>query len=103
MQPNMKMLQQMQNRMMKIQQELEETVVEGTAGGGAVRVTVNGLRSVQSVKIDPEAVDPSDISLLEDMVLAAIQEAMKSAEDLAAKKMGALTGGMNIPGLGGLM
>lgn len=103
MQPNMKMLQQMQNRMVKMQQELEETTVEGTAGGGAVRVTVNGLRAVQSVKIDPEAVDADDISLLEDMVLAAIQEAMKSAEDLASQKMGALTGGLNIPGLGGLM
>jgi DNA-binding YbaB/EbfC family protein len=103
MQPNMKMLQQMQNRMAKMQQELEETTVEGTAGGGAVRVTVNGLRAVQSVKIDPEAVDPSDISMLEDMILAAIQEAMKSAEDLAAQKMGALTGGLNIPGLSGLM
>jgi DNA-binding YbaB/EbfC family protein len=99
MQPNMKMLQQMQNRIQKMQQELEETMVEGTAGGGAVRVTVNGLRTVQSVKIDPDAVDPSDIEMLEDMVLAAIQEAMKSAEDLAANKMAAITGGINIPGL----
>jgi DNA-binding YbaB/EbfC family protein len=99
MQPNMKMLQQMQNRIQKMQQELEETMVEGTAGGGAVRVTVNGLRTVQSVKIAPDAVDPSDIEMLEDMVLAAIQEAMKSAEDLAANKMAAITGGINIPGL----
>ncbi len=99
MQPNMKMLQQMQNRIQKMQQELEETDVEGTAGGGAVRVTVNGLRTVKAVKIDPDAVDPGDIELLEDMVLAAIQEAMKSAEDLASQKMGAITGGINIPGL----
>ncbi|MGA7673039.1 MAG: YbaB/EbfC family nucleoid-associated protein [Nitrolancea sp.] len=99
MQPNMKMLQQMQNRIQKMQQELEETTVEGTAGGGAVRVAVNGLRTVQSVKIDPDAVDPKDIEMLEDMVLAAIQEAMKSAEDLASQKMGAITGGINIPGL----
>lgn len=99
MQPNMKMLQQMQNRIQKMQQELEETTVEGTAGGGAVRVSVNGLRAVQSVKIDPDAVDPSDIEMLEDMVLAAIQEAMKTAEDLAANKMAAITGGINIPGL----
>ncbi len=99
MQPNMKMLQQMQNRIQKMQQELEETTVEGTAGGGAVRVSVNGLRTVQSVKIDPDAVDPQDIEMLEDMVLAAIQEAMKSAEDLASEKMGAITGGINIPGL----
>lgn len=99
MQPNMKMLQQMQNRIQKMQQELEETSVEGTAGGGAVVVAVNGLRAVQSVKINPDAVDPSDIEMLEDMVLAAIQEAMKTAEDLAANKMAAITGGINIPGL----
>lgn len=99
MQPNMKMLQQMQNRIQKMQQELEETTVEGTAGGGAVRVSVNGLRTVTSVKIDPDAVDPTDIEMLEDMVLAAIQEAMKSAEDLASEKMGAITGGIKIPGL----
>lgn len=99
MQPNMKMLQQMQNRIQKMQQELEETTVEGTAGGGAVVVAVNGLRAVQSVKINPDAVDPSDIEMLEDMVLAAIQEAMKTAEDLAANKMSAITGGINIPGL----
>ncbi|HEX7102756.1 MAG TPA: YbaB/EbfC family nucleoid-associated protein [Nitrolancea sp.] len=99
MQPNMKMLQQMQNRIQKMQQELEETTVEGTAGGGAVVVAVNGLRTVQSVKINPDAVDPSDIEMLEDMVLAAIQEAMKTAEDLAANKMSAITGGINIPGL----
>jgi DNA-binding YbaB/EbfC family protein len=99
MQPNMKMLQQMQNRIQKMQQELEETTVEGTAGGGAVHVSVNGLRTVQSVKINPDAVDPSDIEMLEDMVLAAIQEAMKTAEDLAANKMSAITGGINIPGL----
>jgi len=99
MQPNMKMLQQMQNRIQKMQQELEETPVEGTAGGGAVVVAVNGLRAVQSVKINPDAVDPSDIEMLEDMVLAAIQEAMKTAEDLAANKMSAITGGINIPGL----
>jgi len=89
----------MQNRIQKMQQELEETTVEGTAGGGAVVVAVNGLRAVQSVKINPEAVDPSDIEMLEDMVLAAIQEAMKTAEDLAANKMAAITGGINIPGL----
>jgi hypothetical protein len=99
MQPNMKMLQQMQNRIQKMQQELEETIVEGTAGGGAVRVSVNGLRNVQAVKIDPEAFDPQDVGMLEDMVLAAIQEAMKTAEDMAANKMAAITGGINIPGL----
>ena len=99
MQPNMKMMQQMQARLEKIQQELEETEVEGTAGGGAVRATVNGLKSVTGIKIDPDAVDPADMEILEDMILAAINEAMKSAEELSQQKMGALTGGLNIPGL----
>lgn len=99
MQPNMKMLQQMQNRLLKMQQELEETTVEGTAGGGAVRVVVNGTRTVQSVSIDPEAVDPDDIEILEDMVLTAVNDAMTRAEQLAAEKMGAITGGLNIPGI----
>lgn len=99
MQPNMKMMQQMQARLEKIQQELEETEVQGTAGGGAVTVTVTGLRTVKNIKIDPEAVDPEDMEILEDMILAAINEAMTSAESLSQEKMGALTGGMNIPGL----
>jgi nucleoid-associated protein EbfC len=99
MQPNMKMMQQMQARLEKIQQELEETEVEGTAGGGAVKVRVNGLRAVKSIKIDPEAVDPDDMEILEDMILAAINEAMNQAEQLSQEKMGALTGGLNIPGL----
>ncbi|MDI3339671.1 MAG: YbaB/EbfC family nucleoid-associated protein [Sphaerobacter sp.] len=99
MQPNMKMLQQMQNRLLKMQQELEETTVEGSAGGGAVRVVVNGTRAVKSVSIDPEAVDPNDIEILEDMVLTAINDAMSKAEQLAAEKMGAITGGLRIPGL----
>ncbi|HEU5423665.1 MAG TPA: YbaB/EbfC family nucleoid-associated protein [Nitrolancea sp.] len=99
MQPNMKMLQQMQNKIMKMQEELGQTTVEGTAGGGAVTVTVNGLRNVQGVKIAPEAVDPEDVEMLEDMILAAIQDAMTRAEELATQKMGAITGGLNIPGL----
>ncbi len=99
MQPNMKMIQQMQNRMMKIQQELEETVVEGTAGGGVVKVEVNGQRAMQSIKIDPLAVDPEDVEMLEDLVVAAVQDAMDRASKLAEDKMGALTGGMKIPGL----
>lgn len=99
MQPNMKMIQQMQNRMMKIQQELEETVVEGTAGGGVVKVEVNGQRAMQSIKIDPSAVDPEDVEMLEDLVVAAVQDAMERASKLAEDKMGALTGGMKIPGL----
>jgi DNA-binding YbaB/EbfC family protein len=96
---NMKMVQQMQNRLMKIQQELAETTVEGTAGGGVVTVKMNGQREFQSIKIDPSAVDPEDVELLEDMVGAAITDAMEKAAKLNEDRMSALTGGMKIPGL----
>lgn len=99
MQPNMRMLQQMQNRIQKMQDELGETLVEGTAGGGMVTVQVNGLKAVQSIKIAPEAVDPNDVELLEDTILAAINDAMNNAEELASDKMSAITGGIKIPGL----
>jgi DNA-binding YbaB/EbfC family protein len=93
------MLQQMQNRIQKMQDELGETIVEGTAGGGMVTVRVTGLKQVQSVKIQPEAIDPDDIEMLEDTIVAAINDAMQNAEDLASDKMAAITGGIKIPGL----
>ena len=96
---NMKMIQQMQNRMTKIQQELAETVVDGTAGGGAVVAQVTGAREFQGIKIDPSAVDPQDVEMLEDLITAAVQDAMTKAAALSEEKMGALTGGMKIPGL----
>ena len=99
MQPNMKMIQQMQQRLMKAQEELGNETVEGTAGGGAVTITMNGHKQVQSVKIDPAAVDPEDVETLEEMVLTAIGDASSKAEQLAAQRMGALTGGLKIPGL----
>lgn len=99
MQPSMKMIQQMQNKMAKIQQELEETQIEGSAGGGVVKATANGQRELQSIKIDPSAVDPEDVEMLEDLVLTAVQDAMEKAAVLSEEKMGALTGGMKIPGL----
>ena len=99
MQPNMRMIQQMQNRIQKMQEELGETVVEGTAGGGMVTVQVNGLKQVQTIKIAPDAVDPDDLEMLEDTIVAAINDAMQNAENLAADKMAAITGGINIPGL----
>jgi DNA-binding YbaB/EbfC family protein len=95
----MKMIQQMQNRLMKIQQELEEATVEGTAGGGVVKAVVTGQKELKTIKIDPSVVDPDDIEMLEDMVLAAVQDAMAQAGRLSEEKMGALTGGMKIPGL----
>ena len=96
---NMKMVQQMQNRLMKIQQELAETVVEGTAGGGVVKVTVTGQREFQGIKIDPSAVDPDDVEMLEDLISAAVKDAMDQAAALSEERLGALTGGMKIPGL----
>ncbi len=96
---NMKMIQQMQNRMAKIQQELEETIVEGTSGGGVVTAKVTGSREFSGIKIDPSVVDSEDVEMLEDLITAAIQDAMTKATELSNDKLGALTGGMKIPGL----
>ena len=96
---NMKMIQQMQNRLEKIQRELAETVIEGSAGGGVVRAQVTGQREFHAIKIDPSTVDPDDVEMLEDLITAAIQDAMAKATATAEEKMGALTGGMKIPGL----
>jgi nucleoid-associated protein EbfC len=95
----MNQLQQMQKKMMQAQEELGNTEVEGSAGGGMVTVTMNGHREVRSVKIEPDAVDPEDVELLQDMIMAAITDASKKAQELTEAKMGPLTGGMNIPGL----
>jgi DNA-binding YbaB/EbfC family protein len=96
---NMKMIQQMQNRMLKIQQELEETIVEGTAGGGVIKAMVSGSREFRGIKIDASVVDPDDVEMLEDLITAAITDAMTKAADLSQERLGALTGGMKIPGL----
>ena len=99
MQPNMKMIQQMQQRLFKAQEELGTATVEGTAGGGAVTVTMTGHMGVQAVKIDPAAVDPEDVETLEEMVLTAVNDAVQKAQQLASQRMGAITGGLKIPGL----
>ena len=96
---NPRMIQEMQNRLMKAQEELAAAEVEGSAGGGMVTATVNGAKQVLAIKIAPDAVDPSDVELLEDMILAALNDAMNNAEALAAEKLGGLTGGIKIPGL----
>lgn len=96
---NMKMIQQMQTRLEKMQRELAETVVEGSAGGGVVKARVTGAREFQGITIDPSVVDPEDVDVLEDLVTVAIQDAMNRAATMAEEKMGALTGGMKIPGL----
>jgi DNA-binding YbaB/EbfC family protein len=95
----MRQAQQIQARLEKAQQELETTTVQGTAGGGVITVTVTGKLTIESVKIDPEAVDPDDVEMLEELVMAAANEALKKAQDLAQEKMGAITGGLKIPGM----
>ena len=92
-------LQQMQNKLMKAQEELANLTVDGTAGGGAVRVTMNGHREIRDVQIAPEAVDPEDVETPQEMELAAFQDASKKAQDLSESKLGPLTSGMRIPGL----
>jgi DNA-binding YbaB/EbfC family protein len=96
---NMRLLQQMQERLLKAQEELGNETVEGTAGGGAVKIVMTGHQKVQSVAIDPEVVDPEDVEMLQDLVAAAINEAVNKSHELAGKRLGAVTGGMKIPGL----
>jgi hypothetical protein len=95
----MQQLQQMQTKLMKAQEELGNTEVEGTAGGGAVKVTMNGHRELRNLVITPEAVDPDDVETLQEMIVAAFNDASKKAQDLSESKLGGLTGGMKIPGL----
>ena len=94
-----KQAQKMQEEMLKAQAEIEEKTLEASSGGGAVTVTMNGKKELLSVKISPEAVDPDDVETLEDLILSAVNEAMRQADELAAGTMGRVTGGMNIPGL----
>lgn len=95
----MKQAQQMQTKMAQIQEELKEEFVEASAGGGMVKVTISGAMEVSQITIDPAAVDPEDVELLQGMVTAAVNEAVRSAQELAGQRMAAVTGGMNIPGL----
>lgn len=89
----------LQKKIAKAQEELAEKTVETTVGGGMVTVVCTGAQEIRSVKIDPNAVDPNDVSMLEDLVLSAVNEALKQAKEMAESDMSALTGGMNIPGL----
>ena len=95
----MRQAKELQAKLAKAQQELAETTIEASSGGGAVKVTINGQQQIQSVKISPEAINPDDVELLEDLVLTAVNEAVAKSQELAAKRLGKLTGGLNIPGL----
>ncbi len=103
-QPNfnqmMKQVQEMQSEMLKAQEALKHEVVEASAGGGMVKVVVSGDMRIQELRIDPDAVDPDDVEMLQDLVTAAVNDGLRRARETAEQKMAAVTGGMRIPGLG---
>jgi len=105
--PNMNQLlkqaQQFQNKMAKLQDELGEQTVEASSGGGMVTVVANGKQELISITIDKEVVDPDDIEMLQDLIMAAVNDALSRAKDMMNEEMGKLTKGMNIPGMPGLM
>ncbi|MBM7855159.1 DNA-binding YbaB/EbfC family protein [Desulfohalotomaculum tongense] len=95
----MKQVQKMQRDMAKMQEELAEKTVEATAGGGVVKVVANGRQELISVEIKPEAVDPDDVEMLQDLVLAAVNEALRKSQEMVSDEMSKITGGIKIPGL----
>ena len=96
---NRNMIQQLQARLAKAQEELANMTLEVTSGGGAVKVTVDGQQKIKAIKIAKEVVNPEDVEMLEDLVLTAVTEAIAKSQEAAANKLGGLTGGMKIPGL----
>ena len=94
-----RMAQQMQQQMARVQEELESATVEGSSGGGVVRAVVTGKQELVSVTIDPSAVDPDDVEMLQDLVVAAINDALGESRRLAESKMAAITGGLRLPGM----
>lgn len=95
----MKQAQKLQAQMMKLQEEMAEKTVETTSGGGMVKVVVNGRQQVVSIQIEKEVVDPEDVEMLQDLILAAVNDALTKSQEMATEEMSKLTGGMNIPGL----
>lgn len=94
-----RMAQQMQQEMLRVQVELESTKVDGSAGGGVVSAVVTGKQELVSVTIDPSAVDPDDVEMLQDLVVAAVNDALRASRELAEQKMSAVTGGLRLPGM----
>jgi DNA-binding YbaB/EbfC family protein len=94
-----RMAQQMQQEMLRVQAELESATVDGSAGGGVVSATVTGKQELVSVTIDPSVVDAADVEMLQDLVVAAINDALRASRALAEQKMSAVTGGLRIPGM----
>lgn len=105
--PNMgqllKQAQKFQSKMAELQEELNQRTVEASAGGGMVTAVANGKQELLSIAIDPEVVDPSDVDMLQDLILAAVNDALNRAKDMTNEEMGKLTKGMNLPGMPGLM
>jgi len=99
----MKQAQKFQTKMAKLQEELSDKTVEASAGGGMVTVVANGGQDVLSISIDPEVVDPDDVEMLQDLIMAAVNDALNKAKAMMNEEMGQLTKGMNIPGMPGMM
>ena len=95
----LKQAQQLQSKIFKLQEELAERRVETTVGGGMVKAVANGKQQLESIKIEPEVVDPSDVQMQEDLVVAAVNDALKKAQEMVSEEMTKLTGGFKIPGL----
>ncbi len=95
----LKQMQQLQTKMQKVQTELESTQIEGSSGGGMVKVVANGKNEIVSVTIDPEVVDKDDVEMLQDLIIAAVNQAREKVQEMQSEKMSALTGGLNLPGL----
>lgn len=99
MQGMLKKVQKMQADMMKMQEDLKNRTVETTVGGGAVSVVVSGKKELKSIKINPSAVDPDDVEMLEDLIISAVNEGMRKVDEMTEKEMGKVTGGMKLPGM----
>jgi len=95
----MKQAQQMQAKMQKMKEELADKTIEATAGGGAVKAVVNGQKDLVDLEIDPDVLDPDDVEMLEDLIVAAINEGMRQVQEMIEEEMGDITGGMNLPGM----
>lgn len=102
MQGMLKKVQKMQKEMAKMQEEVKTKTVEASVGGGAISIVMNGEKEVQSLSINPSVVDPEDVEMLEDLIIAVVNEANKKVDDLLQQEMSKVTGGMNLPGMGGM-
>lgn len=94
-----KQAKKVQEQIVKMQEELQQREIEASSGGGVVTVVVNGKQELRSIKIKPEAVDPEDVEMLEDLILAAVNEAIRKSQEMVSSEMARITGGLNIPGL----